>query len=210
APVGPEFRVNTTTAEDQLAASVAVDADGDFIVAWESVGEYFSKGIYAQRYNAAGLAQGAQFRVDPADNNWDFYPSVACDAEGNFVVAWENRSGVGWGIYARRYNAAGVAQGGEFPVKKSTTAGDQHPSVASDADGDFVVAWGSRDQDGFGYGVYAQRYDSADVPQGGEFRVNTTTAGFYPSVASDAEGDVVVAWEGVYAHRYNAAGVAQG
>ena len=28
-----------------------------------------------------------------------------------------------------------------------------------------------------GYGVYAQRYNSAGVPQGSEFQVNTTTAG---------------------------------
>ena len=32
-PVGPEFRVNTTTANDQQLHSLALDADGDFVVA---------------------------------------------------------------------------------------------------------------------------------------------------------------------------------
>src|SRR5262245_39773576 len=33
-PVGPEFRVNTTTANDQRYPTVAMDADGDFVVSW--------------------------------------------------------------------------------------------------------------------------------------------------------------------------------
>ena len=35
-PVGPEFRVNTYTADDQWFEDVAMDADGDLVVAWES------------------------------------------------------------------------------------------------------------------------------------------------------------------------------
>ena len=63
-----------------------------------------------------------------------------------------------------------------------------------DADGDFVVTWSSHGQDGSGWGVYAQRYNAAGVTQGGEFRVNTTTANTQgsPTVAMDADGDFVV------------------
>ena len=39
--------------------------------------------------------------------------------------------------------------------------------MAMDADGDFVVAWTSQDQDGSSTGVYAQRYNAAGLPQGG-------------------------------------------
>ena len=72
-----------------------------------------------------------------------------------------------------------------------TTSNQISPSVAVDADGDFVIAWQSRDQDGSGYGVFAQRYNAAGTPQGAEFRVNTYTTGYQvsPSVAMDAEGD---------------------
>jgi hypothetical protein len=54
-----------------------------------------------------------------------------------------------------------------------------------DADGDFVVTWQSYGQDGDADGIYAQRYNALGVPQGGEFRVNSTTANFQttPSVA---------------------------
>src|SRR5688572_27029592 len=79
----------------------------------------------------------------------------------------------------------------------TTTEGDQSmAAVASDDDGDFVVAWASRGQDGSGLGVYAQRYAATGTPLGGEFLVNTTTAGdqYAPSVAMDADGDFVIAW----------------
>jgi hypothetical protein len=83
------------------------------------------------------------------------------DADGDFAVAWTSYGQddpIGDGVYARRFNAAGVPQGGEVAVNM-TTAGEQRlPSVAMDADGDFAVAWVSIGQDGSGYGVYARTF----------------------------------------------------
>src|SRR5205085_2357340 len=133
-----------------------------------------------------------------------------------FVVAWTSygQDGSQDGVYARRYSAGGVAQGGEFRANAYTTDSQVHPSVGMDAAGDFVVAWQSFGQDGTGYGVYARRYGAAGAAQGGEFRANVTTTGSQsnPAVAVDAAGDFVIAWDsagqdgsgaGVYARRYN-------
>jgi len=38
-PDGPEFLVNTYTTSGQSLPSVAMDADGDFVVAWTSGGQ---------------------------------------------------------------------------------------------------------------------------------------------------------------------------
>src|SRR5690242_4695077 len=38
AAIGPEFPVNATTAGNQNESAVAADADGDFVVAWQSNG----------------------------------------------------------------------------------------------------------------------------------------------------------------------------
>src|SRR5438128_300 len=145
------------------------------------------------------------------------------NAAGDFVVAWESRyqDGSGDGVYAQRYGTGGVPQGPEFRVNTYTTGGQATPAVALDAAGDFVIAWTSTNQDAGTFGVYAQRYTSAGVPQGPEFRVNTFTTGSqaYPSVAVGAAGDFVVAWQsqgqdgsddGVYAQRYGATGSPQG
>jgi hypothetical protein len=222
--IGGEFRVNTYTTGSQIQPSIAMDADGDFVIAWQSSGQDGNdSGIYAQRYNAVGVAQGSEFRVNTYTTGSQRNPTVALGADGDFVVAWasDGQDSSGYGIYAQRYNALGVAQGSEFRVNSYTTANQQRPSVALDADGDFVVAWQSFGQDGSSDGIYAQRYNAVGVAQGSEFRVNSYTNDVQgsPTVALDADGDFVIAWlsvgqdgsnYGVYAQRYNAAGVAQG
>jgi hypothetical protein len=221
---GGETRANVTIANQQAAAAVAMDGDGDFVVAWQSTGQDVvnTYGVYARRFNAAGVAQGGEFRANTATALNQWYPTVAMDGPGDFVIAWQsmNQDPNGTpGIYAQRYNAAGAAQGGEFRVNTTTTDVQAFPAAAMDADGDFVIAWHSVNQDP-NIGVYAQRYNAAGSAQGGEFRVNTTTASTqaYAAVAMDADGDFVVTWQsysqdapstyGIYTQRYTAAGAA--
>ena len=200
AVAGAEFRVNSFTTSDQNTAAIAADADGDFVVAWNSYAEDGSSfGIFAQRYSAAGAIRGAAFRVNTFTTGIQDFPAAAMDADGDFVITWrsEAQDGSGAGVFAQRFNAVGVAQGGEFRVNSFTTGIQNVPRVAMDASGDFVVAWNSYPgQDGSEYGVYAQRYDSAGVAQGGEFRVNTFTTDDQrnPKVTMDADGDLVIAW----------------
>ncbi len=224
APQGSEFRVNTYTSDQQNRASVAVDADGDFVIAWQSrLQDGSIYGIYAQRYNASGVAQVSEFQVNTYTTSNQMFPSVSSDTAGNFVITWQSQAqdGSGDGVYAQRYNAAGVTQGSEFLVNTYTTASQMNPRVAVNAAGDFVIAWASNTQDASNYGIYAQRYNAAGVPQGSEFRANAYTTGYQyqPSVAIDTAGNFVITWQslgqdgsdlGVYAQRYNAAGEAQG
>ncbi|HEU5283162.1 MAG TPA: DUF2341 domain-containing protein, partial [Burkholderiales bacterium] len=223
--VGGETLANTFTSNAQqndpdIPQSVAMDANGNYVVVWSGRGTSDNPGIFAQRYNASGVAQGAEFRVNTTIANTQSDASVAMDGNGNFVVAWTSngQDGSGTGIYAQRYNAAGVAQGAEFRVNSTTANAQIIPMVAMDAAGNFVIAWQSDLQDGGGAGVYAQRYSAAGVVQGGEFLVNITTAGnqYLDDIAMDAAGNFIVTYsspldssgDGVYMRRYNAAGTA--
>jgi predicted Zn-dependent protease len=223
-PQGGEFRVNTYTAGDQKFPAVAMDAAGDFVITWTSNGQDGNgNGIYAQRYSAAGAAQGGEFRVNTYTTNQQFGSRAAMDGTGDFVITWTStgQDGDNNGTYAQRYNSSGVAQGGEFRVNTYTaheqTAGD----VAMDGQGNFVIVWASNGQDGNGYGVYAQQYNVDGTPLGAEFRVNTTTADHQqdPSVTMDGTGNFLVAWSshnqdgngwGIYGQQYAAAGAAIG
>lgn len=221
---GTEFQVNSFTTGVQASPAVAMSAEGDFVVAWTSyTQDSGGRGIYAQRYNELGVAQGSEFQVNTYTTNVQSFPALAMHAAGDFVVAWNSygQDGDNYGIYARRYDAAGVPQGTEFQANSVIAGFQLQPSVAIDADGDFVVAWTSNGQDGSGSGVYARRYDALSTPQGTEFRVNTYTTNGQggASVAMDAAGDFVVAWQsffqdgdvyGIYAQRYNALGAPQG
>ncbi len=218
-----EFRVNTYTTGSQTNTAIAMDDDGDFVVTWTSYGQDGSNnGIYGQRYNAAGVAQGSEFRVNTYTMNNQINPAIAMDDDGDFVITWESsgQDGAYYGIYAQRYNASGVPQESEFRVNTYTTNNQRNPAIAMDANGDFVVTWHDDSQDGSSYGIYGQRYNASGVPQGSEFRVNTytTNSQFNSAIAMDDDGDFVVTWRsssqdggnyGIYAQRYNASGVPQ-
>lgn len=201
-PIGGEFLVNSYTTGDQSGPAVTVDADGDFVIAWEGVGPVGSdRDIFARRYDRNGTAQGEAFLVNAATAGVQSAPRVASDRAGNFVVTWATRgaaAGATDDISVRRFNAAGVAQGGELRVNNYLTGTQTRPDVAASADGDFVVTWQSLDQDGNGWGVYARRYDNDGEPAALEFRANSFTTGSQdqPAVALAADGDFVIAWRG--------------
>ena len=222
-PAGGEVQVNTFTTGSQQNSATAMDADGDYIVVWEGEGQSDSEGIFAQRYQADGIAVGGAFRVNSYTTSDQRNPAVAMDADGDFVVAWQSlgQDGSENGIFARRYQADGTAlDASDVQINVYTTSQQQNPSVAMDADGDFVVAWESLNQDGSNYGVFARRYqadgtalDADDV----QINIYTTSQQKSSSVAMDADGDFIVAWEsrnqdgssyGVFARRYNANGTA--
>jgi hypothetical protein len=62
---GSEFRVNSFTTGSQRYPTVAAAAGGDFVVIWEGEGPGDNSGIFGQRYDSTGVAQGAEFRVKP-------------------------------------------------------------------------------------------------------------------------------------------------
>ena len=109
---------------------------------------------------------GSEFQVNTYTTNSQLSPSVALDADGDFVVVWQSRGSGGtdsseYSIQGQRYASDGSTVGGEFQVNTYTTYSQAGPSVALDADGDFVVVWnsaGSDDTDSDGASIQGQRY----------------------------------------------------
>ena len=218
APLGPEFRVNTATALDQIPRGIGTDPAGNFVVVWESgVGDGSSYSVFGQRFAAAGAPLGAQFRINTFTTNSQSTPDVDVDGTGNFVVVWQSgilQDGSGFGVFGQRFAASGAPVGGEFRVNTHTYSHQIRPSVALDRAGNFVVAWQSLFQDGSEYGVFGQRYDATGTPLGAEFRVNTTVIfdQEYAAVTADNAGKFVIVWSSwqggssarnVFGQRYN-------
>jgi len=201
---GTEFQIRAQSAEEHTLPSAASDADGDFVVVWENFPpDASSFKLLGQRYASSGAPLGSEFQANTYTLDNGGFPKVASDADGDFVVVWESfgqESPAAFGVFGQRYASNGARQGGEFQVNTYTTRDQRYPSVASDVDGNFVVVWHSLFQDGSDYGVFGQRYASSGAPRGGEFRVNTSTAGnqLHASVASAANGDFAVVWQGEY------------
>ena len=163
-----------------------------------------------------------EFQVNTYTTSFQSAAAVASDSAGNFVVVWTSSQGSGsdtslHSVEARRFDVLGAPQGAQFQVNTYTTDRQEHPAVAVDADGDFMVVWtsdGSAGSDTDMGSIQGRRYDASGVPLGPEFQVNTHTTGNQqrPAVTVDGGGTLVVVWEGngIRAQRFDAAGTTLG
>jgi hypothetical protein len=191
-----EFPISPGT-RPQVSPTVAGDADGNFVVVWAIFeGGAAGHDLFGQRFNSFGGAITAEFPVNSFTTGDQWAPAVTSVQGGNFVVFWQGQDGDGYGVFGQLFLASGLQYGDQFQVNVYTTGNQGQPVVASDADGNFVVAWESRGQDGSYIGVFARRYDASGAP-GNEFRVNsfTTDSQYHPTIASTSSAQFVVAWQ---------------
>jgi len=147
--------------------------------------------------------EGTEFQINTYTtygqyNKFRASRSVAASGDGSFVVVWSSyQDGSGQGIVGQRFDAAGAKNGTEFVVNSYTTYYQYKPAVGAAADGRFVVVWHSY-QDGSGYGIVGQRFDSTGAKDGSEFVVNsyTTYGQYYPDISVSTDGSFVVVWRG--------------
>lgn len=195
-----EFQVNTFTTGDQKGVSVAADPGGDATVVWWSVGQDGAgPGVYARRFASSGAPLTGELLVNSTTTGTQWFPAVAAQGAGEFVVTWESsgQDGSGYGIFARRISAAGTPTGSEIAVNTFTTSEQSRPAIAAAATGEFIVVWVSDGQDGFGEGVFGRSFDASGAPLGAEFRVNVETVGAQrePAIAADAAGGFLATWQ---------------
>jgi hypothetical protein len=158
AAVGGEFAVNTTTTLNQGFPTVALDADGDVTVLWQSNMQDGSQfGVYGQRFNAAGAKVGGEFLVNAFTLNTQSLPAVRGNAAGELVAVWQSatQDGNGFGIFGQRFSSSGARVGGEFQVNTKTFGNQAAPALAVRPDGQALVVWLGPDDSGDG--IFGQR-----------------------------------------------------
>ncbi|MCB0968856.1 MAG: Ig-like domain repeat protein, partial [Ilumatobacter sp.] len=176
APLGGEFPVNTTVADDQNQPAVTAFADGSFAVTWTSnLQDGDATGIYAQRFDAGGAKVGGETLVNTTTTDRQAVPAIVALDGGGYAIAWQSRGqdGSALDILAQIFDAAGNTVGGEIPVNTTTDGNQVQPAVTSSGNG-FVVAWRSivSGTDS----IYAREITSLGVPIGGEVKINDGTA----------------------------------
>ncbi len=199
----PDLQV--TVGEMQLVA-VATDNSGNYVIVREerlSAGD--GRDIVAQRYNADGSLNGAEFTINTTTGRDQFDPAVAMDADGNFVVVWSSQgqgeAASDSNIVYRLFDTTGNALTGERIANSFTSGDQQFAAVTYDGNGDFIITWSSQgqddDTDAAGWGIYAQRFNADGSKKGEEFLVNDTTHGdqIGSDVSADDYGDFVVTWQ---------------
>jgi Ca2+-binding RTX toxin-like protein len=216
APNGNEFRVNTTTTNDQSEPSIAALSNGGFVVTWRSeTANGYS--VVQQRYDANKNPVGNETTIlaIPTNNGTNTTPEVVGLANGGYVVMYDKPY---TGVYVRIYDNNGNG-GSELKVNASALNINGNASITALTGGGFVVTW-----DNYTYqidntsDVFGQIYSASGTKVGNEFRANANTSSyqFSTSVGSLSDGGFVVVWNSgsgaftVQGQRYNSGGTAVG
>lgn len=109
---GSEFRVSNYTTSDQGNQSIAVNADGNFIVVWDS--SY--REVFGQVFSSDGVPYSTEFPVNTFTTGIQGKPYIASNADGDVVVVWESedditniQDGSRGGIYGQRFSVQDFA-----------------------------------------------------------------------------------------------------
>jgi hypothetical protein len=205
-----QFPINLQNAAASTRPSIAMDADGDFVVTWQAEIPFNGYEVYAQRFSKNGDAVGPLIPVNsqsPTGTQWT--PDVAMDALGNFVVTWNSVNGTANVVMARWFSAAGVGEA-EFLVTTPPIAiyahTLTHPRVAMNSTGEFAILWSNYERfigvsipgaaPPNSWSIVGQRYDDLRRPIGGNFSVSNSLNGeqLQPEVAMDEDGNWLVVW----------------
>jgi hypothetical protein len=177
---GPDLAVGA--ASPAAAPALATLSTGSFAAVWQGA----DSAIWAQLRGAAGNAAGAPFLVtSSADAAIESEPAVSALSGGGFVVAYSvDHDGVSNVAYRIVRPDGSVGQ--QFPAG---AAGDAAmPSVATLADGSFVVGWRSEGQ------VHTLHAGASGAPIGSEQVFGALGTAYSPSIAALHGGDYAVAW----------------
>jgi hypothetical protein len=228
AALADPFVVNSYTTYSQMHPEVSSDADGNFVVVWESLyqpqvrGSGGDRGIFGQRFSSTADPIGSEFLVNTYSTDSQYSAAVSRTDSGSFVVVWTSRGqdGSDRGVFGQRFAADASLDGDEFQVNTTTTYGQHRARVATTGASSFVVVW--QDESGASAEARGQRFDGAGTKAGPEFLVNTYSTGDQstPDVSADGSGNFVAVWgssqfggdspdgsgSGVFGQRFDASG----
>ena len=194
---GEEFQVNTRISGAQANADIAMDARGNFVVVWNSYNQDgHSNGIFAQRFDPNCIPVGEEFQINTTTDGNQKEPSVAMNAVGNFVVAWQGPGLDREDIFAQQFDPNGLHVGDELLVNSYTESRQRFPRIATNDTGVFAVVWESDDilTDGVTT-ICSQLFDELGFAIGPEFIVNEDMSNCAdPDIAMDESGGFIVVW----------------
>ena len=194
-PVGSNTLVNEATGSAQRDPEIGMDDNGNFVVAWRDHRTSGDRDIYFQLFDSGGNKIGPNVKAnDDSGSAHQEKPSIAMDANGSFVIVWEDfRDGNVFHVYLQRYDSNGNPLGSNIrvdddPGNSSTT------SIAFDVLGNFVVVWVDQRS---GYNIYFQMYDNNGNAIGSNTKISDDigyTGHGWPSISTIQNGDFIVTW----------------
>ncbi|MDR3456207.1 MAG: hypothetical protein P4N60_02075 [Verrucomicrobiae bacterium] len=193
-PEGTEYAAAGSQLGDQMFPAVARSATGGFLVWQDNSTDGDGWGISARQVNGI-----SSFRVNQQGAGDQERPCVAMLKNGGAVFAWQGGPAGSQHIYSSFVTASNLfLTTNDILVNTFTNHFQANPAVATLANSNVVVVWGSFNQVASNslQDVYGQILSPTGQKIGGEFLVNQFTAYNQrtPAVAATANGGFVVTW----------------
>jgi hypothetical protein len=219
---------STTWIEDGVAICTAWQEPGGYVIAPDGAGgaiiAWFDQRagtfrVYAQRIDASGEVRWTADGEPVSLSTWEQrYPSVLTDGAGGAIIAWSENRGLGYDVYAQRFDPLGAKLWNTDGVPICWELGNQErPKLVIDGVGGAVVAW--MDNRVADTGVYAQRLNSSGTVLWDTLGIALCTAVGNRQdhvITTDRMAGAIVAWEDyrdgnadIYIRRVDALGTAQ-
>jgi Ca2+-binding RTX toxin-like protein len=213
--LGSETRVNSATSGSQWQPSVTALSGGKYVVVWSG------SGTFMQMYDSAGQKIGPEKTIASFTNQNYFLrnPTTTTLEDGSFIVATENGyspSSINqYSLTLQHFDSTGKLIGTNITDSigwdrfENTEFGDftDDSEVTALNGGGYVLMWQGKGQyyNSADYGVYVQRFDSANAKLGAMVKIDTTTS-LQRSAESTAlqDGGFVVTWQGTSTVQDNA------
>lgn len=183
---GPEVFLGSRIAPSLPNLSVAPEPGGGFVAAW-----YDGSTLFARRVDARGVPRTGELRLGTG-----LSPAVASTGHGFVVVYGVPHAGISRG---RRFDGAGRPLGKPFALGTPEQPVGGYPRVASDRQGNFVVAGTGTDQTTGQGEIFIRRFAADGTPRSGPLAMPRTpaSAGWLRSSAAvfrRPEGEILVIW----------------
>ncbi|MFZ2725739.1 MAG: calcium-binding protein [Methylococcaceae bacterium] len=173
---GVEFRINTTTANNQSEPSITALVNGGFVVTWtDNVKDGNGNGVYGQRYNADGTAVGGEFLVNTITTGNQDGSNVTALADGGFMVTYHSNGD----IYSQRFDSDGKTLGlavtnvitNHLPTGAVTITGNTINGQVLTANNNL------QDADGLGVITYTWQANNISIGTGNTYQLTSNEIG---------------------------------
>lgn len=208
---GAEFRVNTTTTNNQNHQRAILLSDDTVMITWDSWNQDGSKGgIIGRRFDSTtGQFLSNEFIINTTTNLSQRESTITATSNGGFIVTWASSTNDSSHdfveVFAQRFAGFDEQQqpqpiGPEFQVNTSEPYREARPQITTLDNGNFVVTWWSLDTETFSLtresNIFAQIYSAEGQTIGNEFQIgaNPSVIQFQPVVIALAGGNFLIAW----------------
>lgn len=208
--------VSLVTSGREESPSVAVAANGSFVLAYEAFRSLTEADVAFDLYDTNGTFVRRVVETAASGTSYG-EPDVSVTPSGRIVAVWtQTGTGTGGGdILARVYDSQGNALTGVIVVTGTSGTGEQTPAVAVDPEGNFVLTY----ETGASSQVALRRFSANGGSLGGAVLLSPAAASASdlltrPDVDRASDGSFVVAYTVVegggssyaYWHLFNADG----